>query len=166
MAKHGHCTGGTTMTWNSWHCMIARCRHAFREDAEYYWGKGIRVCDRWNTIREDGSKNPNAFKNFLEDMGERPSPRHTLGRLNSDKNYEPDNCEWMTVEAQNAKLNYVGDKYRTVDDVTKTLSQWAEYLGLPYKALLKRLQRGWGDDAFRYRKGQRRPVHPDAERVS
>lgn len=145
------------MTWNSWHCMIARCRHAFRNDAEYYWGKGVEVCDRWNTIRKDGSKNQLAFLNFLEDMGERPSPRHTIGRLDPEGNYEPDNCAWQTVEEQNEKLNFVGDKARTVDGVTKTLSQWAEHLGLRYESLLRRLQRGWGDEAFRLRAGQRRP---------
>ena len=154
------------MTWNSWHCMIARCRHAFRSDAEYYWGKGVLVCDRWNTITAAGEKNPEAFSNFLEDMGERPSRRHTIGRLNSNGNYEPGNCEWQTLEEQNAQLNFVGDQVRVVDGKSRTLQQCAEHLGLKYESLLKRLQRGWGDDAFRYRARQRRQLMLSVERVS
>jgi hypothetical protein len=145
--------------------MLARCRDAFRNDAEYYWGKGIKVCDRWNTVTSEGKRNRDAFANFLEDMGERPSKRHTLGRLDPELDYDPDNCEWQTLELQNAQLNFKGDKKRTVDGETRTMGQWAEHLGLAYKSLLKRLNRGWGDDAFRYRCGERRPKHPEVIRV-
>jgi len=48
-----------------------------------YYEKGIRVCERWGT-----------FAHFLADMGPRPSPRHSLERLDGDAGYGPGNVEW------------------------------------------------------------------------
>jgi hypothetical protein len=64
--------------------MMARCYREANDSWKHYGGKGIKVCERWHD-----------FKAFLTDMGERP-PKKTLHRVDSNKDYEPSNCEWKT----------------------------------------------------------------------
>jgi hypothetical protein len=68
--------------------MFARCYNPDNKDYPNYGGRGIEVCNRWNT-----------FENFLSDMGEKPD-RLTLDRIDNDKGYEPSNCKWSTRQEQ------------------------------------------------------------------
>ena len=88
--KHGHSlkNGKPTPTYYSWRCMKERCGNPNNKYYSYYGGRGIRVCDRWMD-----------FANFLADLGERPEGL-TLDRINSDGNYEPGNCRWVTMKEQ------------------------------------------------------------------
>jgi hypothetical protein len=69
--------------------MKDRCNNPKAAQYQYYGGRGIRVCERWNV-----------FENFLADMGPRPSPSHSIDRINNDGNYEPGNCRWATMSTQ------------------------------------------------------------------
>lgn len=86
-----------TKTYISWISMKTRCSNK-NDKYKYgiYGGRGITICDRWL----------NSFENFLEDMGKRPK-NHTLDRIDSTGNYEPDNCRWATPlqQARNRRLN-------------------------------------------------------------
>lgn len=69
--------------------MRNRCNNPNNSDYGHYGGKGIKVCERWNS-----------FENFLLDMGDKPSPNVTLDRIDPYGNYEPSNCRWATLTQQ------------------------------------------------------------------
>ncbi len=72
--------------------MKQRCLNVKHKSYSRYGGRGIKVCKRWL-----GKK---GFKNFLKDMGHKPTPKHSLDRINNDGNYEPKNCRWATATQQ------------------------------------------------------------------
>ena len=78
-----------TPEYKSWNHMLQRCNNKNHINYHNYGGRGIKVCDRWVK-----------FKSFLEDMGFKPSPNHTIDRINSNSNYEPSNCRWATKSEQ------------------------------------------------------------------
>lgn len=77
-------------SYNTWKNMKQRCSNAKNPDYEYWGGRGIQVCERWL----------NSYQAFLEDMGQRPSSKHSIDRRNNDGDYEPSNCYWATPVEQ------------------------------------------------------------------
>lgn len=80
-----------TPEYRIWDAMKARCCNLNNKHFKNYGGRGIRVCDRWL----------DSFANFLADVGRRPSPNHSIDRINNDGNYEPGNVRWATRHEQN-----------------------------------------------------------------
>lgn len=85
--------GKHTPEYSAWSSAKARCYN--KQNPAYFWygARGIKVCDRW--------LEKNGFFNFLEDMGKRPSSKHSLDRYpNNNGDYEPSNCRWTTQKEQ------------------------------------------------------------------
>jgi hypothetical protein len=132
--KHGHCRNiypnKQSPELSCWSAMIARCSRPSATMYHRYGARGISVCERWSK-----------FENFLADMGERPSSKHTLDRINPDGNYEPSNCRWATRREQalnrgtTRRLEYCGEEL--------TVSEWANRLGINKETIRYRIKRGW-----------------------
>ncbi len=96
-----------TVEYRAWSSMKARCYDVNHEAYHNYGGRGIAVCDRWL----------NSFEYFLEDMGERPSSEYSLNRIDVEKGYCLDNCEWATEAKQSRdkrKSKNKSSKYKGV----------------------------------------------------
>jgi hypothetical protein len=72
-----------------WEGMMQRCYNPKHESYKNYGGRGITVCERWWY-----------FANFVADIGEPPTPLHTMDRADNNGNYEPGNFKWSTRSEQ------------------------------------------------------------------
>jgi hypothetical protein len=88
--KHGKRWGSEYRTWAN---MKQRCNNPNKKDYKYYGGRGVKVCEHWNS-----------FENFYNDMGERPKGM-TLDRIDNNKGYFKDNCRWVDKVTQSKNQN-------------------------------------------------------------
>jgi hypothetical protein len=82
-----------------------RCYEVGNRNYHQYGGRGITVCDRW--LNGDGVRSGGQC--FADDMGPKPSPKHSIDRIDNDGNYEPGNCRWATPAEQGVNTRVVAD---------------------------------------------------------
>lgn len=111
--------------------MIKRCENKTCERYPSYGGRGIYVCAEWRK----------SYETFLASVGRRPSPGHSIHRINNDGPYRPGNVEWQTAKFQarhmsrNVIVEMRGEK--------RCISEWCEILGISKKVVYQRLVYGW-----------------------
>src|SRR5688500_2796112 len=105
--------------------MKTRCSNVKSDRYPFYGGRGIRVCERWAD-----------YDAFIADVGRKPSPLHTLERINNDGHYEPGNIRWATKKEQARNRRST----RVVAGVS--LTEAAERHGISASTLAMRLRRG------------------------
>ncbi len=126
--KHG---GRYSPEYESWCKIKGRCLN--NRDAAWsdYGGRGITIAKEW----------VNSFESFLSSVGKRPSPQHSIDRINNNGNYEPGNVRWSTKseQARNRRSNNV----IAFNGIMMTLVGWSEKTGLSRVCISKRLKLGW-----------------------
>ncbi len=117
--------------YSAWRSMRERCYNKNCVGYENYGGRGIKVCDRWL----------NSFVSFLEDVGRRPSNKHSIDRIEVNGNYEPSNVRWATPKTQRRNQRF--DPRITINGVTKLICEWAEESSIPRSLISGRLKKDW-----------------------
>jgi hypothetical protein len=120
-------------SYEVWCGMLARCRNPNKKAFKHYGGRGISVCERWQS----------SFEAFLEDMGERPEGM-TIERIDNNGDYEPENCKWASPSEQ--ARNKRSTVRITAEGRTQCLSDWAKEKGLNPTSITERLDRGWTEE--------------------
>lgn len=140
-----------TLEYKSWCHVKDRCTNPRAKKFPSYGGRGIKVCERWLK----------SFEAFFADMGQRPSPQHSIDRINNDGNYEPGNCRWATKKEQSR--NQRTSVFFEHDGQRKTLGEWAEHFGVGISTASQRWRRGYSfHEVFQKHHLPKRPMRKQA----
>lgn len=133
-----------TKAYRIWRGMLRRCNNPKTPFYFYYGGRGIKVCKRWLE-----------YDCFLADMGE-PGKQDTLDRIDTNGDYCPENCRWVTMQEQcnnrnsNLTIWYNGKKYTGI--------QFSKEFDIPYYYVCALYKKGMSGDniinMYMYRKTQ------------
>jgi hypothetical protein len=112
-----------------WQGMRRRCLNSNFKYWKYYGGRGITICPEWDS-----------FKQFVADMGPRPTPKHTLERKDNDGNYTPQNCKWASRKEQ--MHNQTVTRKVTIEGIDYIAVELAQKYGLKTDTIVERANEG------------------------
>ncbi len=126
--------------FSAWGSMIQRCTNPNHPAYHRYGGRGIQVCESWRR----------SFDKFFADMGPRPTPAYSIGRIDNDGNYESANCWWATkVEQRANQAEGCLGEFVEHRGLRLNLTGWDAQQGFPASTVSKRLCAGWSvEDAI------------------
>ena len=125
------CGESHTRLYHIWKDMWKRCTSPGNDNYRWYGGKGITVCPQWRSYTQFREwAHANGYQDNLE-----------IDRINSDGNYEPGNCRWITHKEQTNNMS--SNRLIVYKDKTITAAQFSEMTGISYHVILRRLNKGW-----------------------
>jgi hypothetical protein len=120
----------------AWIDMRQRCNNPRHRYWQRYGGRGIKVCPTWDHQR-------GGFEQFLLDMGEKPTFRHSIDRRDNDLGYDKNNCRWSTMKVQ--QNNRCNNRILTVGSWRGKIVEAVEIFGISRNAVHWRLSEGWSE---------------------
>jgi hypothetical protein len=108
--KHGKTK---TPEHNAWVGIRKRCLDPQCKSYPDYGGRGIKISQDWDR-----------FDNFLRDVGLKPTPKHTIERIDTNGHYEKYNCKWATRKEQTRNTRV--SRMITLNGETRCLAEWDE----------------------------------------
>jgi hypothetical protein len=115
----------------AWKAAKGRCYNPKNSMFKTYGSRGITMCDEWK----------NDFYKFYSEVGDRPSPKHSLDRVDNNRGYEPGNVRWAT-DTEQARNKTTTIKIKICCQ-QKTLKEWCDIFQVRYKLAHERLKYGW-----------------------
>ena len=131
----------TTPEYTAWAAIFARCKPDFKDSSRYH-DRGIGVCPEWTG--EGG------FQRFFEHVGLRPTPLHSIDRINNSLGYQPGNVKWSTAREQAINRRTTRMLTHPVTGETMCMKDWAVKIGISRRTLGQRIDKlGWNlEDAL------------------
>lgn len=127
-----HTTHGESKSpeYASWRSMRTRCLVKTASNYHMYGGSGITIDERWDD-----------YRNFLLDMGRKPSLRHSIDRIDNAKGYSPENCRWATnhIQSRNKTNNHLISAFGK----EMCIKDWSQETGVPTATIIYRINAGW-----------------------
>lgn len=120
--------------YSTWSLIKQRCLNPNANSYGNYGGSGVKICDRWAC----------SFSNFVKDVGEKPSKKHTLDRINPSLGYSKENCRWATPKEQGE--NKKNTRWLVIGGERLTTEGWSKKPGAAKLATIRnRMSQGWTD---------------------
>lgn len=126
--------------YRTWSNMKTRCSNKKVREFNGYGGRGIQVCDKWQTF---GGFFDDMYPNYLIANAEKLDL--TLDRIDNNKGYSKDNCRWATKTEQARNTRNIDRATKvTYKGETKTIREWSEFFGIKRTTLDMRINKyGW-----------------------
>ncbi len=125
-ARRTHGQTGTA-EYRAWNQMLQRCTNPKIRNYADYGGRGITVCQEWIE----------SFAAFFAHIGPKPSPKHSLDRIDNSKGYAPGNVRWATDRQQ--RDNNRHQRKFVYEGETLSMTEIAKRSGVKYVTLRYRL---------------------------
>lgn len=110
-----------------------RCKNSNIESFPSYGGRGIKFLFE-------------SYEDFLAEVGRKPTPNHSLDRIDVNGHYEKGNVRWATAAEQGRNKRH--NRWIVINNITKTLSEWSEIIGIHHQVFSNRIKNKWCDDCL------------------
>lgn len=114
--------------YKAYYSMLTRCCNEKSPAYRFYGARGIKICKRWMI----------KFSNFYQDMGNKPSPLHSIDRIDNDGDYSKENCRWALPQVQSVNTRRA---YKLKGEKV-SINKISKDLGVPRGRIHQRVRRG------------------------